>query len=193
MKKKLTALFLAVVACMNLCAPAFAIDNAIAEATPHVEVTEEIIYVEDSNGNLVPIILEERTEYPAGYAKSEISPLAYSPEVPVGTTKTYTVKVSNDSLSDIAMLTAGATISTAVAKEVSKRVANAIAQKIGSKFLPGLNLALTIAGVAAWANMKAGNQGFQLTVTMIYSEYYSQREGYYIYGYDFDSAAISVY
>ena len=44
MKKKLTALFLAVIMCMNLCVPAFAVDSAISTIA-------DVATMEDADGN----------------------------------------------------------------------------------------------------------------------------------------------
>lgn len=191
--KKVVSVFLVLSMVISLSVPVWAVDEGeiTDDSSTQSEVTGEILYVEDDDGNLVEVYLEEETRYPDGYVKPDALPFSFSPEVPVGTTKTYTVKISNAQVMLLDQV--GTKLTKAQFKKIADLAADAIAKKIGVSLMPGIELASDILFWIGAANILCGNEGFEVTVTMTYSAYYSQREDYYIYGYEVTDAGIDTY
>lgn len=163
-------------------------EAAYQEYQSNATTTEEVVYVDDGAGNIIPVTVIETT-YPA-LSNGDVSVLGLSPEYPVGSTKTYTVKVSNAMLQAPA---SGVVLTQAMKSTAAEIAANAIAAKLGSKFIPGLNLAVAILGFIGAVNAACGNSGIKVTVNLKYKETYLHKEGYYLYGWDAVSAYLGTY
>ena len=112
------------------------------------------------------------------------------PEYEVGTKKTFTVKIDNGDLGNLA---SGATISAAVLKQVAKIASAEIAKKIGTAWIPGLNAASTILTFIHVGTAVAGKNGVRVIVNLKYSSVYIHKEGHDMYGWDITGASIGVY
>lgn len=78
-------------------------------------------------------------------------------------------------------------------KKVAQKVASEVTKKVGSKFIPGLNIVTCIAGLIALINASCGNDGFLVTVELEYTETYIHKEGYYVRGWNVKSLDVDVY
>ena len=101
----------------------------------------------------------------------------YSSAPKVGDKRTYTVKFSNEAMG----LPSGvaSTIGLESGTKAVKIAADAIAKKLGSKFLPGINVVSTILGTGALINGLTGKSGITLTIDLEYKKVYSYYTGNY--------------
>lgn len=150
-------------------------------------VSEEVIYVEDGEGNTVALLLEECTYVP----NNGIALYSYVAEYPVGTIKTYSVKITNEQLG--VPWTVKAIVSDKGKDALSNLAGKAVGEALAGKLMSGLNLVARIAAIVAVINIVFGNEGFNVTVTMKYDEYVSQREGYSIFGWEFNGVTVVPY
>lgn len=151
-----------------------------------VLVNTEVFTVEDEQGNEFEIILEEYEE------DSNIQSRSFVKEHPIGTKKSYVFKISNAALG-IPSIIEGAPISEAIKKKMADILTDKLGEKIGASLIPGLKIASWMALAVGGINEVAGNDGFAFTVDSIYSEYFSQREGYYLYGWDLVKLSVKTY
>lgn len=181
MFKRFIALVLSGAMALSVSTSAFAStsmpENAPASSRVSA-INEEVLYVDDGEGNRVKVIVEETVYTPIGRAK-------------VGETRTYSVKISNEAMGLPSI--AGGAISLAAKKKAAQMAANAIAAKVGSNFVPGLNVVSYILGAAAWANAVTGKAGITITVNMKYTETYMHNEGYAMGGWNLTRVSISRY
>lgn len=103
--------------------------------------------------------------------------ITYSSNPKVGDKRTYTVKISNEAMG----LPSGvaSTIGLASGTKAVKIAADAIAKKLGSKFLPGLNIVSRMLGTGALINGLTGKSGITLTIDLKYKTVYSYYTGNY--------------
>lgn len=151
-----------------------------------VLVNTEVFMVEDEQGNEFEIILEEYEE------ESKVQLRGMFKEYPIGTRKSYVFKISNAALG-IPTIIEGAPISAAVKKKIENILVDKLGQKIGASLIPGLKIASWVALAIGGINEVAGNDGFEFTIDATYSEYYSHKEGYFLYGWDLDGFSVSTY
>lgn len=163
----------------------------------HIIATNvEEMYVDDGEGNQVKVtitenIYSESTNEFEDNNGGEISPMGMYPDYPVGTMRTYTVDISNEVMGLPSIIGGG--ISLAAKQKAAQAAAAAISAKVGSNFIPGLNVVSYILGVAAWANATTGSSGISITVDLIYARVYYNKGGYYVYGWDIDHVGIARY
>lgn len=151
-------------------------------------IDRDVVYVDDENGNLVEVLLEERTYIPS---KGDVMTADYKAEYPVGTRKAYTATITNAQLGFPS--TVGSLLTNTAKNKLSKLAGSAIKKKLTNDVIPGVSLVANIAAAIAAVNAFFGNNGFKVTVTLEYDEYFSQREGYSIWGWDFKGASLKSY
>ena len=161
------------------------------EKTHQVLTDSEIITVTDDNGNSIDVIFEEYTDYRLSQ-EDVIRPQGMYPDYPVGTTKTWTFRISNTSLG-VPSLVVGAPVGKTIKDALQKAITKKLGEKIGSSLIPGLNIASWVASAIAAGNAIVGNNGFQATVKGTYSKTYFHRDGYYVYGWSLDSFNLGTY
>ena len=198
--KKLVSLMMVMVILLSFGAGAFADavsskNNGIKRGDMVVTYEEEI-YVDDGEGNQVKVtiienIYSEYNDVSINNKNGGVSVMGMYAEYPVGTRRSYTIKISNEVMGLPSIVSGG--ISFAAKKKAAQVAAEAIATKLGSKFIPGLNVVSYILGAAAWANAVTGKAGIEITVDLIYSETYFYRDGYYVYGWDIENIDIGRY
>lgn len=149
-------------------------------------ISEEIIVTDDA-GNPIKVTLIENA--PLNNNTNPTTRLYQ--QYPIGYELSYTIKLSNEDLGLPSIVGGG--ISYAAKKRASQAAAAAIAAKLGSKFIPGVNLASYILGVGAWANAVTGKAGIMITVYLKYSSVYLNKEGHYYYGWSPTGLSISRY
>lgn len=149
---------------------------------------KDVVYVQE-DGRFIPVEITEEIKvqnYSDGYV-----PLDFSPKYRIRETRTYSVKVSNDDLGfpSVGVFTLGFTSKLKAAKIVSK----AIAKKLGSSFLPGVNIVSGIMSAFAWYNSKTGYNGIEFKLVLKYTESYYRRDDYYMYGWNISSVSVGRY
>ena len=149
----------------------------------------EIVYIEDDDGNLLPVEVIEETEL----LSTDIGGISINanPEQPVGSSKTYTIKVSNEAMGLPSL--AGQALSFAARTKAAKAVSKVLTKKLGANFIPGLNVVTFIAACAAMVNARCGNNGISVTVSLKYIKKYMHKEGHYVYGWDIKSVKVKPY
>lgn len=180
LSKKILTLILALSTTLSTSVPAFAIstnNNDTSGYNDSIITNEDIVYVSDDEGNMVPITIIEKI-YPSNSGR--IATNRSSSSNKVGETRTYTVKISNDTMG-LPSLAIGALPSSAK-KKAAKFAAKAISKKVGENLIPGLNLVSWIVGAAAWANSVTGKSGIEISIDLEYTETYLHKEGYSVYG-----------
>lgn len=191
MFKKLLSVCLALIMVLGTSFSAFAAttnSNNRVIANSRVITNEDVVYVDDGEGNIVPVTITENI-----YVSNNngIMPRSFSPTAKVGEKRSYTVKISNEAMG-MPSLAAGA-LSFTAKKNAAQIAAKAIAAKLGANFIPGLNVASWILSAAAMANAISGKAGIQLTVGLKYTETYLHKEGYSVYGWSTTSLSVSRY
>ncbi len=148
----------------------------------------DTVYVDDGEGNIVPVEITETIYY---RADTGIVPRDFSPKAKVGERRTYTVKISNEAMGAPSLV--GGTLSFVAKKKAAQILAKAIAEKLGSGFIPGLNFVSWALGVAAFANAVSGKSGILITVGLKYTSTYLHKDGYYAYGWSATSLSVRRY
>lgn len=177
--KKILCLLLAIMLVVSVSIPAVANEpvlpstqNTIPDG--YVLYDRETSYVDDGSGNLVEVTTEEYRRPSNGL----IAPLA-----DVGEERIYTFQISNTALGVTSLVT-GAPIPKAAKDALAKIVAKKLGEKIGAALIPGLNLASFFIAAFATINDLVGNEGFEVTVYVEYTEYFEHKEGIYTHGWD---------
>ena len=187
MLKKLFALGMATIMALGTTMSAFAAEpvnpDPLAEK---ILVSEERVPVQDEDGNTFYVVISEYVDK----EDIKIGTCGIFPEYEVGTKKTFTVKIDNGDLGNLA---SGATISAAVLKQVAKIASAEIAKKIGTAWIPGLNAASTIFTFIHVGTAVAGKNGVRVIVNLKYSSVYIHKEGHDMYGWDITGASMGVY
>lgn len=187
MLKKLFALGMATIMALGTTMSAFAAEpvnpDPLAEK---ILVSEERVPVQDEDGNTFYVVISEYVDK----EDIKIGTCGIFPEYEVGTKKTFTVKIDNGDLGNLA---SGATISAAVLKQVAKIASAEIAKKIGTAWIPGLNAASTILTFIHVGTAVAGKNGIRVIVNLKYSSVYIHKEGHDMYGWDITGASMGVY
>lgn len=126
----------------------------------------QVVDVTDENGITLAVEVTENIYY-----NNTKGLMTYYSNPKVNDKRTYTVKISNEAMG----LPSGVanTIGLASGTKAVKIAADAIAKKLGSKFLPGINVVSTILGTGALINGLTGKSGITLTIDLKYKEVYS--------------------
>lgn len=192
MMKKMIAIILTCALALGMSVNSFAYnEDPHSMDTPEFQlcsVDQDVVYVDDGNGNVVEILLEERTYIPID---GDVAPADYVAEYPIGTRKEYTATITNEQLGFA--WSAGSLLTEGMKTKLSQLAGEAIQKKLTNSLIPGLNLIARIAAGIALVNAVFGNEGFEITVTLEYDEYVSQREGYSIFGWDFRGVSLDTY
>ena len=199
MLKKLFALGMATIMALGTTMSACAAEPVNPDTlSEKILVSEERVPVQDEDGNTFYVVISEYVDK----EDVKIGTHGIFPEYEVGTKKTFTVKIDNGDLGNLA---SGATISAAVLKQVAKIASAEIAKKIGTAWIPGLNAASTILTfiliptlycVFAFIHVGtavAGKNGVRVIVNLKYSSVYIHKEGHDMYGWDITGASMGVY
>lgn len=117
--------------------------------------------------------------------------LKANPDQPVGSTKTISVYVTNETMGLPSL--AGQGLSLAARKKAAKKVAAVVASKIGTKLLAGLDIASFVLACYAMKNAKTGNKGILVKAYFKYKKVYNNKEGHYNYGWDIIKVTVSPY
>ncbi len=190
--KKALALLLVTSISFGSLTPAFAATNHISSNNTakqnQILIKEEKIYVDDGDGNSIEVIVSE-------YSSNSKSPRSLSPEYEQGETKSYEFKISNYDLGlpGASGAVAGQAISKTTKKKIATAVTKVLGEKIGSKFIPGLNLASSILTFISVYNGSLGNDGFIIYVDLEYSSVFIHKEGIYMYGWDITNIDVDTY
>lgn len=188
MLKKLFTFGMATIMALGTTMSAFAAEPVNPEdpLAGKVMVSEERVPVEDEEGNTYYVVISE-------YVNEEdvkIGTRGIFPEYEVGTEKTFTVEIDNGAISGVKT---GVKFSAAMLKQIAKIASAEIAKKIGTSWIPGLNVATTILTFIQVGTLIAGKDGVRVTVDLEYSSVYMHKEGHDMYGWDITDASIRVY
>ncbi len=187
MLKKLFALGMATIMALGTTMSAFAAESVNPDPLAEkILVSEERVPVQDEDGNTFYVVISEYVDT----EDAKIATRGIFPDYEVGTQKTFTVKIENG---DIGNLAAGATISATVLKQIAKIVAEEIAKKLTTAWIPGLNAAATILTFIQVGTIIAGVNGVRVIVDLEYSSVYIHKEGHDMYGWDITGASMEVY
>lgn len=77
--------------------------------------------------------------------------------------------------------------------KIAEEVAEQLTKKMGSKFIPGLNVVSCLAMLVSGVNQACGNNGFTVTVYEKYTKYVSPKDDYTVYGWDITGISIRTY
>lgn len=161
-----------------------------AEELDNAELVDyEVIPVELDTGESFEIVFEE---YRHDSLDESAVLFSLSPEHPVGYTTTWNFYVSNLSLGGVS-LAAGTPMTKKAKEAIAKVVAKKLGEKVGSSLIPGVNILSWVLSGISYFNERAGNNGFHIAVKGKYGSYYSPKEGYYRYGWDFTKISINPY
>jgi len=175
--------------------PVFAASTKPLQNSPieTYRANEEVI---DENGNVYTIEIIEYTEYPSIPNENNgfLSSLSRNSSKPrIGEKRTHIIRISNDD-SGFPSLALGVPLTSAMKTKIAKVVGTKLSERLGFNFIPGLNVVSWLLASAAFVNSKyAGNNGFTITTTSVYSSYYSHREGYTIEGWDLSNVSLGTY
>lgn len=150
-----------------------------------VEVIEEA-WAKDANGNDVATRYELEgncVTQVVEFNENSVFPIVADPSV--GATKSFSVKVSNSTMGLPSL--AGTPLTAAAKKVLKEKTKQKIVAVVGSKFVPGLNIATWVVAAFAYINEKTGKSGVEIYGTMIYRKHESQKEGTITYGWDVKS------
>lgn len=110
----------------------------------------------------------------------------------VGDKKTVSFKLSNSDLGWYGG--AGFASEWAAKKLIKEGIENAVVKAVGTKLVPGIGWASFAAMAIGFINeVVLGNDGFEFTVKLEYTEFYFHKEGYYIRGWEVTDIDVSVY
>ena len=139
MKKnnKFIMLILAMVMTISSFLPNLSYASDMSLGSKELSQNTQVVDVTDENGITWQVEITEHIYYSNIKNNSKFL-MNYSSTPKVGDKRTYTVKISNEAMG----LPSGvvSTIGIASGTKAAKIAADAIAKKLGSKFLPGLNI-----------------------------------------------------
>ena len=178
MKKnnKFIMLILAMVMTISSFLPNLSYASDMSLGSKELSQNTQVVDVTDENGITWQVEITEHIYYSNIKNNSKFL-MNYSSTPKVGDKRTYTVKISNEAMG----LPSGvvSTIGIASGTKAVKIAADAIAKKLGSKFLPGINVVSTILGTGALINGLTGKSGITLTIDLEYKKVYSYYTGNY--------------
>lgn len=189
MKKKVISMLLALSICFSLSAMAFAAGNGMDsdsnEALSHVydEDYWKNVYVTLDDGSVVEVGIHCDTT-PADTATTRSSLV---PEVPVGTKRTYSVKISN------AKLGAAFTVGSLLSATGKQKLATAAAAAINAEAVVAVVTAAKILAAIASINTIVGNNGFVVTAKVEYAAHFIGSQGHNVYSWDLKSVTLGTY
>lgn len=156
-----------------------------------IEIIEEP-WAKDANGNDVNTyysICDDSVVQTVDFSDSSAFPIIADPSV--GATKSFSVKVSN---SMMGVPSYGCSTVTAAGKKVlNAQTKKAIIAKVGSKFIPGLNIATWIVTTLGYINGLTGYNGIEVYGTLIYRKVVLHQQGNVYYGWDIKSLKMRRY
>lgn len=178
MKKnnKFVMLILAMVMTISSFLPNLSYASDMSLGNKELSQNTQVVDVTDENGITWQVEITEHIYYSNIKNNSKFL-MNYSSTPKVGDKRTYTVKISNEAMG----LPSGvvSTIGLASGTKAVKIATDAIAKKLGSKFLPGINVVSTILGTGALINGLTGKSGITLTIDLEYKKVYSYYTGNY--------------
>ena len=89
----------------------------------------------------------------------------------------------------------GATAGTVqiISSEGAKIAGREVAKKVTGKFITWLNIELAVIALGSLVNAATGKKGIEITLHEEYIKYFSQKDGYYIEGWDIKSVTVRRY
>lgn len=178
MKKnnKFVMLILAMVMTISSFLPNLSYASDMSLGSKELSQNTQVVDVTDENGITWQVEITEHIYYSNIKNNSKFL-MNYSSTPKVGDKRTYTVKISNEAMG----LPSGvvSAIGLASGTKAVKIATDAIAKKLGSKFLPGINVVSTILGTGALINGLTGKSGITLTIDLEYKKVYSYYTGNY--------------
>lgn len=147
-----------------------------------------VVEGEDIDGNAITITIEDNSYLE--YSKSAIGNMSINskPEHDLGYIWYLNFKVKNSQI-----IAGSKTWNAATKAKVGKAIAKRIAEKVGYKFLPGVNILVTVLDAMATVNLVAGNEGFHVTGKLEYDRYYYHKDGYFVYGWKIHNLNVETY
>lgn len=190
MKRKTIAMFLVLSMCLSLSSVALA-----SESTSQLSPNEEAIShaFDESYWEPIEVILDDgsivqfSTHLHPDASEGSPSTRAINPEVPVGTKRTVSYKITNGQLG--APLAIGSALSSAAKKALAKQAAKLVIAQFG----PIAGAAATIAAPIGSINELCGKNGFIITVNLKYTSTFLGKEGHSVYGWDITGASFRTY
>lgn len=190
MKRKTIAVFLVLSMCLSLSSVALASGNA-GQLSPNEEAISHAF--DESYWEPIEIILDDgsivqcSTHIHLDSSEELPSTRAINPEVPVGTKRTVSYRITNGQLG--APLAIGSALSSKAKKALAKQAAKLVCAQFG----PIVGAAVTIAALIASINELCGNNGFIVTVNLKYTSTFLGKEGHSVYGWDITGASFRTY
>ena len=161
--------------------------NAFASAKG-IQSEPEVINVALDDGRVVKVGIEE-VFTAANDVRAEDTPSDGAPVI--GSTKTFNIYVYNDEID--AALTVGEYIGTAAADDIAMIAAAVISAEVAAVATVAVGVSAMIAEKLISDNAKAGNEGFKLTITVVYDRVYYHAGGYYVDCYDYQRMRSSTF
>lgn len=195
--KRSISFLLTIVMSLSLCSTLAFANEITSPATGEnglylAESNEETIQVEDSDGNIVDVIVIENIYKPAVKA---YTPQSLTPTEEIGERRTYTFKISNNAMGLPSIISGGVEtlVTLKVADKAAEIVAKAVAEKLGPKLIPGLNIASWLLGTVAFVNAVCKNNGITVSIDFEYKGIFWHRENRYTYGWYPDGVSMGTY
>lgn len=186
--KKLLSILLIIAVMFTLSVPAFAVEPV--QVNQQTEIPDgfvlfdsETSFIDDGSGNLVEVTVNE-------YRRPVNSNIALLADV--GEERIYTFDISNDALG-FPSLAVGVPLTSAMKNKIASIVTQKLGEKVAGALLPGVNVASWVLAAIAATNSLAGNNGFRITISVIYTETFEHKEGIYTWGWDITDCGFSVY
>lgn len=153
-------------------------------------ISEEIVYVDDGFGNIVGVTFKHIRTYNSSVDSSGVKIMGWIPEHTVGYTDTFEVEITNEQMGTPSFV--GSILSSIAKHKAARIAAKVLARKMG-KLLPGLNLISLILSAFSFYNGYQGYNGIRISVDAVYSKYFYNYGGYFVYGWDIKNVDISRY
>lgn len=181
--------------CFALCPTALAAEKKISEddlsQTIPDETKEYYIYVDDGNGNIIPLLVQENTYHSDDPVTRALPGQSESGGYSVGDIKTVTTRIPNSALN--VGITQGALLSYAAKSSLAKLAASASAAAVGATIGNGLTVAGLLASAIVALNIHAGKNGFIITAKYRWGHFVSTIQGTDYYDWSFVSVSVGTY
>ncbi len=199
MSKKVISMLLVLSLCLSLSAVAFAAD--VQEEGFTSSNVEDYLLYDDSYWKTIEVTLDDGSIVQVDVPRNQemqienifgggASTMDFTPSVPVGTKRSYSVRIKNDQLSATGnIISAGTAIGAATKMQIAKIGAAAINVQAAAAIV----VASQILNIIGQVNILCGNTGFILTANFEYTSRYINKDDYYLYNWSFKGASIRAY
>ncbi|OUN68961.1 hypothetical protein B5G11_11245 [Drancourtella sp. An57] len=193
--KRSVALLLSATLCFALCPTALAAEKKTSEddlsQTIPDETKEYYIYVDDGNGNMIPILVQENTYHSNDPVTRATPGQSESGGYRVGDIKTVTTRISNASISS--SLSKGTVLSFALKSKLATLILSPNTAAVGATIGGGLAVATVLGRAIVDQNVAAGNNGFVVTTKYKWGHFVNNIQGTDYYDWSFVSVTIGTY